>query len=104
MANLLQNAVQYGAEGTPVTVSVRGEQERVVLTVHNEGPAISESARQRIFEPLVRGERRNEPRKSNSLGLGLYIAREIAVAHGGSIDMKSSEDKGTTFTVYLPRR
>jgi len=104
LANLLQNAIQYGAEGTPVTVSVRGEPKRVVLTVHNEGPAISESARERIFDPLVRGERRNEPRKSSSLGLGLYIAREIAIAHGGSIDVKSSEEKGTNFTVYLPRR
>lgn len=44
IANLLQNAIQHGAEGTPVTVSAHGEQERVVLTVHNEGPAISESA------------------------------------------------------------
>ena len=103
VANLLQNAIQHGAEGTPVSVSVRGEQARVVLTVHNEGLPISESARQRIFEPLVRGERRNEPRASNSLGLGLYIAREIAVAHGGSIDVASSQGEGTTFTVCLPR-
>jgi signal transduction histidine kinase len=103
IANLLQNAIQHGAAGTPVTVSLRGEHERVVLTVHNEGPAISELARQRIFEPLVRGERRTEPGKSSSLGLGLYIAREIAIAHGGSIDVKSSQDEGTIFTVCLPR-
>jgi signal transduction histidine kinase len=103
IANLLQNAIQHGAEETPVTVSLHGDEERVVLAVHNEGPAISESARQRIFEPLVRGERRAEPRKSNSLGLGLYIAREIAIAHGGSIEVRSLQDEGTTFTVCLPR-
>jgi sigma-B regulation protein RsbU (phosphoserine phosphatase) len=104
VANLLQNAIQHGSAGSPVKVSARGEREEVVVTVHNEGPAISESARQRIFEPFVRGERRSLPRKSNSLGLGLYIAREIAAAHGGSVDVKSSEDKGTTFMVRLPRR
>ena len=104
VANLLQNAIQHGTAGAPVKVSARGEQEEVVVGVHNQGPAISESARQRIFEPFVRGERRSSSTRSNSLGLGLYIAREIAVAHGGSVEVKSSEDKGTTFTVRLPRR
>jgi signal transduction histidine kinase len=103
VANLLQNAVQHGAEGTPVTVSAHGEKERILLTVHNEGHPISESARQRIFEPLVRGERRTEPRKSSSLGLGLYIARQITLAHGGSIEVTSSQDEGTSFMVSLPR-
>ena len=55
LANLLQNAIQHGAERQPVTVSAHGEQERVLLTVHNEGIPISELPRQRIFEPLVRG-------------------------------------------------
>jgi signal transduction histidine kinase len=104
IANLLQNAIQHGTEGAPVTVSAYGQQERVVLTVHNEGLPISESARQRIFEPLVRGERRIEPRKSSSLGLGLYIVRQITIAHGGSIAVKSSQDEGTSFVVSLPRR
>ena len=103
VANLLQNAIQHGAEATPVTVSAHGQQERVLLTVHNEGHPISESARQRIFEPLVRGERRAARRKSSSLGLGLYIARQITIAHGGSIDVKSSQDEGTSFMVSLPR-
>jgi signal transduction histidine kinase len=104
IVNLMQNAIQHGAEETPVTVSLRGEQERVFLTVHNEGSPISEWTRQRIFEPLVRGERRSEPRTSQNLGLGLYIAREIAIAHGGSIDVTSSQEAGTSFTVSLPRR
>ncbi len=103
IANLLQNAIQYGTEGRPVTVSAYGEIERVVLTVHNEGRAISNSDRQRIFEPLVRGEGHSESGKSTSIGLGLYIAREIALAHGGSIDVKSSHGDGTMFTMCLPR-
>lgn len=104
IVNLMQNAIQHGAEGSPVTVSLRGEQERVLLTVHNEGPPISEWTRRRIFEPLVRGDRGSEPRTSRNLGLGLYIAREIAIAHGGSIDVASSQEAGTSFTVSLPRR
>lgn len=104
ISNLLQNAIQHGAEGTPITLSARGKEEQVVLTVHNLGPVISQSARERIFEPLVRGERRAEARKSPSLGLGLYIAREIAIAHGGSIDLQSSQHEGTHFIVCLPRR
>ncbi|MES2561577.1 MAG: HAMP domain-containing sensor histidine kinase [Pseudomonadota bacterium] len=104
IVNLMQNAIQHGAEETPVTVSLRGEQERVLLTVHNEGPPISEWTRQRIFDPLVSGEGRGQPRAAQNLGLGLYIAREIAVAHGGSIDVTSSQEAGTSFTVSLPRR
>ncbi len=104
IVNLMQNAIQHGANGSPVSVSARGEQERVLLTVHNEGPPISEWTRQRIFEPLVMGESRSELRTSQNLGLGLYIARAIAIAHGGSIDVMSSQEAGTTFTVSLPRR
>lgn len=104
LANLLQNAVQHGAQGRPVTLSLHEERDRVVLSIHNEGAAISESARLRIFELLIRGEGGTASRQSSSLGLGLYIAREIARAHGGSIDVKSSENEGTCFTVCLPRR
>lgn len=103
LTNLVQNAIQHGRKGAPITVSVRGESEHIVLKVHNEGSAISESARQRIFDPLVRGEKHDKPELLGSLGLGLYIAREIAKAHGGSIEVESSDAGGTSFTVLLPR-
>jgi signal transduction histidine kinase len=75
-----------------------------VLTLHNEGVPIPESARQRIFEPLVKTEDILEgQRKSVGLGLDLYIAQSIAQAHGRWIDLESSQEKGTTFTVCLPR-
>jgi signal transduction histidine kinase len=60
-----------------------------------------------IFDPLVRGDSAPESRKHRrpgSIGLGLYIAREVAVAHGGTIDVASSAEAGTVFTVTLPRR
>jgi signal transduction histidine kinase len=103
LSNLVQNAIQHGSEGTPIIVSARGEQERILITVHNEGPAIPESARQRIFEPLATAGNSQESKISGSLGLGLYIAREIATAHGGSIDVESSNVEGTSFIVILPR-
>ena len=103
-SNLLQNAIQHGREGTPITASARGDENGVLIAVHNEGPPISESARAHIFEPLVRGQADDERAATGSLGLGLYIAREIAAAHGGSIDVESSLAKGTTFTARIPRR
>ena len=70
----------------------------VVLDVHNRGPAIPAAVLPRIFEPFQRGE------SSMSLGLGLYISREIVRAHGGEMEVRSSDEDGTTFVVRLPRR
>jgi sigma-B regulation protein RsbU (phosphoserine phosphatase) len=76
-----------------------------VLAVHNGGIPIAPDLLPTIFEPLVRDDRREgkPKRRAGSIGLGLYIAREIAIAHGGTIDVKSSKETGTTFTVRLPR-
>jgi hypothetical protein len=108
LSNLLGNAVQHGGNAGPVELTARGEgPDDVVLTVRNGGPPIPREALATIFEPLVRGpsdEAQQRRRRPGSIGLGLYIAREVAVAHGGSIDVKSSEEAGTVFTVRLPRR
>ena len=74
----------------------------VVLAVHNEGPPIPPDAMGRIFEPLTHGQ--DHAKASTSLGLGLYIVRQIVTAHGGTITVASSTGEGTTFTVRLPRR
>lgn len=105
LSNLAGNAIQHGEAGTPVTVLARGEEAAVIVTVHNEGPPIAAAMLDKIFDPLMRGvvkeaERRNH---QTSLGLGLYICREIAQAHGGDISVSSSREGGTTFTVKLPR-
>lgn len=104
MANLLGNAVQHGSAKTAITMKVRGEAEEVVVRVHNRGPAIPTSDLEGIFSPFKRlrsGE--TVSGASSSLGLGLYIAERIVTAHGGTIDVKSSDDAGTMFTVRLPR-
>jgi len=103
-ANLLQNAFQHGAEATPIDATVSGHEKEVMLTIRNQGPPIPESVRKHIFEPLVRGDREAHATSSNNLGLGLYIANEIAAGHGGSIDVTSSKEEGTSFTVRLPRQ
>ena len=99
LSNLLGNAVQHGTRHGAIVVTLRGETERVLLSVHNQGSPIPERHLQAVFDPF----RQLAPGTSKSnIGLGLYIAKAIAAAHGGSIDVESSAD-GTTFTIRLPR-
>jgi PAS domain S-box-containing protein len=105
VSNLVSNAVQHGGKDAPVEISVRGERQSVSLAVHNKGK-IPETLLPLIFDPFRRGERRehaHEPATGSGLGLGLFITRELVSAHGGDIDVTSSEDAGTTFLVRLPR-
>jgi len=100
--NLLENAVKYSPPDTPIRAVFRDEGEQVLLSVHNEGPPIPESLRPRIFEPFERGEDTTTVR--TSAGLGLYIVWHIAQAHRGTVQVRSTREEGTTFTVRLPRR
>ena len=104
LANLIGNAVDHGTSGTPITVSVSGDGEHVVLRVHNHGPPIPEADRARIFEPLVGVAETSSPVVSTHMGLGLYIVRQIVQGHGGTVDVESSESAGTTFTATFPRQ
>jgi signal transduction histidine kinase len=103
LGNLVLNAFKYGAPGTPVRVVMTGDEQNVRFEVRNRGPAIGRTALHRIFDPLQQGlNLENSSNADGSLGLGLYIAREISRAHGGEIDAWSSEGE-TVFTVRLPR-
>lgn len=99
LGNLVGNAVAYGAPDSPVTVRTRGSGDVFQLSVHNDGPPIPPDVVPRLFEPMVRGEATSVAR---GVGLGLYIVREIARAHGGSVDVRSRDGEGTTFTVVVP--
>lgn len=106
LSNLLGNALLYGAREGVITVKMWSQAETVCFSVHNDGPAIPEGERERIFRPLERGLRfdeQGEHREPSGLGLGLYICREIVHSHGGTLVLDSSEADGTTFTVTLPR-
>jgi hypothetical protein len=104
VSNLAANAAQYGGQAGTVGVVAEGRGEQVVLRVHNVGPIIPESALDKIFNPMVRQPPQEGDKNPSGLGLGLYIAREIATAHGGTLDVTSTEKDGTTFTATLPRR
>lgn len=101
IANLLSNAVQYGRADTPITLNVINDGNGVVISVSNQGEPISNIHLETIFKSFSRGARSAEATTSN-LGLGLFIANEIASAHGGSISVVSNQSEGTTFSVYLP--
>lgn len=104
LANLVANAVQHGASGEPIIVCVEGDAEAVRVQVSNAGPPIPAEARENLFSPLRQKPSAEPERQSGSsgLGLGLYITREIAEAHGGSVEVVSGNE-GTTFSVRLPR-
>ncbi len=98
VSNLVRNAIEHGGGGT-IRLRAIGKGSEILLEVHNRGACIPESALSTIFEPLVR---RRDPDDSG-LGLGLYIAAQIVLAHDGKLDVTSTESDGTTFTVRLPR-
>ncbi|MDB5807846.1 MAG: putative two-component sensor histidine kinase [Betaproteobacteria bacterium] len=104
-SNLLSNAAQYRSREHPVLIDLRGSAEVVTVQVCNRGPVIPRASLRAIFDPLVQLSVEDEQpgRASTSLGLGLFIARQITLAHGGSITADSSEHSGTVFTVQLPR-
>ncbi|HSP78403.1 MAG TPA: ATP-binding protein [Myxococcaceae bacterium] len=101
VSNLVGNALQHSPAGTPVEVRLAREGERVRLEVHNQGPPIPSELLPHVFDPF-RGAKK-QPSKEEGLGLGLYIVQQIIQAHGGRIDVSSSEE-GTSFRVELPPR
>ena len=106
VSNLLGNAIQHGSADGGVDLTVDGEASEVNLAVRNQGPPIPRDMLATIFEPLVRvrSPEMQRRRRPGSIGLGLYIAREVVMAHAGTIDVRSSEEDGTVFAVRLPRR
>lgn len=104
MTNLLVNAARYGSPDTTVRLVIRGESQALLATVNNRGPVIPKTYLRTLFAPLVQQPAdANDSRPATSMGLGLYIAREVAQAHGGDIFVTSDEATGTTFSVRIPR-
>jgi sigma-B regulation protein RsbU (phosphoserine phosphatase) len=102
VGNLTSNALTYGTTEQPVVITSSVTDESLELRVSNHGRPIAGELLQHIFEPLRRGEH-SVKLGSRSIGLGLYIVREIASAHGGRVTVTSTEAEGTTFVVQLPR-
>jgi signal transduction histidine kinase len=99
-ANLLHNALQYTPEGGRVEVSAPpAASDLVVVRVRDTGPGMTEEDRAIAFSRFQRG---SASAAGEGLGLGLALAREIARAHGGSVDIESAPGAGSTFVVRLP--
>lgn len=104
ITNLLINAAQYSMAGAAVQFDVDGKSDCIAFSVRNRGPVIPEADLQTIFQALVQLDPDgHDTRPRTSLGLGLFIAKETALAHHGTIHATSNAADGTTFAVVLPR-
>ncbi len=100
VGNLVANAMAYGSAERDVTVTSWLAGGMAGIDVHNEGPPIPPALMSAIFEPMVRGTPENSA--ARSVGLGLFIVRAIADAHGGKVKVRSSAEAGTTFEFSFP--
>ena len=101
VSNLVGNALKYSPEDTRVRVEVVQRADKAILTVHNEGAALSEAQQVAIFEPFYRSPD-IQPSATPGWGLGLALSKEIVDQHHGHLWVESSQGKGTTFFVALP--
>ncbi len=103
VTNLVSNALKYGPALRPIRIVVDGRGAEVLLSVTDEGGGLPEAQREAIFEPFRRGVA-GDAQAHHSSGLGLFIVRRIAQAHGGEVTVTSAPGQGTSFTLRLPRR
>lgn len=99
LGNLLSNAIKYTPEGT-VSVEASVQDGRVAIVVGDTGIGIAPAEHQRIFEPFYRSRR--DKRFPQGMGLGLSIARDLVLAHGGRLDVESTPEQGSRFIICLP--
>ncbi|HKS78561.1 MAG TPA: ATP-binding protein, partial [Gaiellaceae bacterium] len=100
LGNLIENAVKYSPEGGEVRISATAGNGAVQISVRDSGPGIPRDQQARIFEKFGRAD--VEGGSKPGTGLGLFIARSIAEAHGGSLEVSSGFEPGATFTLALP--
>jgi len=101
IGNLVSNAVAYGERDSPVTVTSSIEARTFTVCVHNRGKPIPVDAQSVIFEAMARGT--TGQNAGRSVGLGLFIVRELVKAHGGRVEVTSTDEMGTAFSVVFPR-
>jgi signal transduction histidine kinase len=101
MENLLSNAMKYGTPRRPILVEIRATSERVHVAVTNEGRGIAPEDLPRLFSRFVRTEDATRG-TVKGIGLGLYIAQELVIAHGGEIGAESVPGGRTTFHFTIP--
>jgi signal transduction histidine kinase len=100
VGNLLSNAVKFTPHGGEVEIVVKKQDERFIVEVMDTGPGIPMEERERIFQPFYRGS--HGRRIVQGMGLGLSIARDIAIAHGGGIELQEKAGAGSRFVLWIP--
>jgi signal transduction histidine kinase len=103
LSNLVTNAAKYGNQGGNIHVKLSDDAEEIQLVVRNQGASLSSDSLTALFDPLQRGHRESASGQQQSLGLGLFIVREIVMAHGGAVTASAAEDT-TAFTMRFPRK
>ncbi len=101
LQNLLQNAVKYSPAGGPIVVRASVRESEARLTVEDHGIGIPAAALPRLFSRFYRAPNAEE-RRIGGMGVGLYVVREIVELHGGSVEVKSVEGEGSSFTICFP--
>ncbi|RMH42185.1 MAG: sensor histidine kinase [Deltaproteobacteria bacterium] len=101
--NLVDNAIKYAADGKRLDVRVARDGDGVALAVADYGPGVARDEQKRIFERFYRSKQ-VRLKSSRGSGIGLALVKDIAEAHGGSVDVRSSPRDGTTFTIWIPVR
>ena len=99
LCNLVSNAIKWSGEGSTIRTTETSDSHFITIRVADQGPGIAEERRQTIFERFKSSELKNDILKSS--GLGLYIAKKLALLQGGSIGLESSAEKGSTFWFSL---
>jgi signal transduction histidine kinase len=105
LLNLVDNAIKYSPPGSTVTLGCRCEENRYVISVSDSGPGIPADLQARVFDRFFRADKARSRAEggTSGAGLGLSIARWIAEAHHGQLDLTRSDSSGSTFTATLPR-
>ena len=101
LVNLLENALKYSPDGSPLEIAARAEDKGVVVAVSDRGPGLAPGEEERVFEKLFRGSASGSSGERGA-GLGLAIARAIIVAHGGRIWAEDRPGGGAVFSFVLP--
>ena len=101
LGNLLSNAIKFTPTGT-VSLEAGVQEGGIAFVVGDTGPGIAADEQHEIFEPFYRSQR--ERRFPQGMGLGLSIARDLVLAHGGRLAVDSAPGQGSRFTVWLPLR
>jgi two-component system sensor histidine kinase KdpD len=100
LRHLIENAVKYSPQGSPIAVSAAKDEYRLLVTVADRGPGIELGEQPFVFDKYFRGKKQRS--QATGTGMGLAIVKAILEAHGGGIELASQAGKGTRFTFWLP--